>query len=818
MRQSIVTDMFNSTWKMDALIETPLAEVKMPATLFVRNPETKDLEQYRGPKPGDGKELPNINVLVRQPWPGATVQSLPPTSPSAEALCYVVRNHDIRGKFEPARAMALNVPKGPAFAALTRGESVQSTDGKTVTPDMVLGPPRLGKGLAIMDVPSPEYVESLVNRPEWKSPAVTTELKSFVWILGPGVGDHPKLREFVASMSHCKHTVSSPDYCPDYLAFTSSAASAIRLARLKGDSYSIPVHDNVTLPQRGIPPNGSTLIATATEKAPFEPLEPGLIIDMEPQFGFNKDEVMTPLDTAKTIHRIPRAVEQRMAVTRTRVAKPKFLDYLAQVRKDLPGANAEIISLGTGSSAPSKYRNVSATLLHVPGYGYYLLDCGENTLGQLKRVFDPEELREVLRNLRMIWISHLHADHHLGTASLIKAWYKENYVNDIKQSTKPELDMRKILEEKRLVVVSDEMMITWLEEYAAVEDYGADKVLTLCAHPDTTGPSITTTFSYRHNRHGGPPFGKTAPFRTELSFTDDSSPLTTLLKSATGLENILATNVKQCRGSLAVYLVFSHGFKVSYSGVCRPSDKFASIGHGSTVLIHEATFDNDMVGSALAKRHSTAAEAIEVGRRMQARSILLTHFSQRYQKVAHIDQQAGTSQDRATSSEITPVAEIDSADADIPFDDPEGQSAPPQSAALLLDDIHFPQPGRPSLARNASQVPDINTPVAAAMDYMRIKVGDIALAQAFSPALEKLINIMERASEQAAEEAKQKRQEEEEARKTKKNKKFAQTKAAAAVATVAAAATTTEEPTKSTVSVWSASESESGWETSDYEE
>jgi hypothetical protein len=32
--------------------------------------------------------------------------------------------------------------------------------------------------------------------------------------------------------------------------------------------------------------------------------------------------------------------------------------------------------------------------LKVPGYGYYLLDCGENTLGQLKRVFEPEELRE----------------------------------------------------------------------------------------------------------------------------------------------------------------------------------------------------------------------------------------------------------------------------------------------------------------------------------------------------------------------------------------------------------------------------------------
>ncbi|KAJ5578721.1 uncharacterized protein N7459_007685 [Penicillium hispanicum] len=818
MRQSVVTDMFNSKWKMDALVETPLAQVKMPATLFVRNPETKDLEQYRGPKPGDGKPLPKINVLVRQPWPGATVQRLPPTSPSAEALCYVVRNHDIRGKFEPAKAIGLGVPKGPCFAALTRGESVQSEDGKTVTPEMVLGPSRLGKGVAIMDVPSPEYVEGLVNRPEWKSPAVTTELKSFIWILGPGVGDHPRLREFVASMSHCKHTVSSPDYCPNYLAFPSSAASTIRLACLNGDMYPVPVHDNVAPSQREATGEGSAPSGSAPADAIFEPLQPGLIINMEPQFELNRDEVTTPLDTTKTIHRIPRAVEKRMEVTRKRIAKSRFTQELAQIRKNLPGANAEIIALGTGSSAPSKYRNVSGTLLHVPGTGYYLFDCGENTLGQLKRIFEPEQLREVLRNLRMIWISHLHADHHLGTAALIKAWYQENYGVKSKPAAKLELDMGEILKEKRLVVVSDEMMISWLEEYASVEDYGADKLLTLCAFPDSSGSSITTTFTHRHSRHGGPPFGLHAPYRTKLSFTDESSPLTPLLKSATGLDNILTTYVKHCRGSLAVSLVFPDGFKVSYSGDCRPSDKFVSIGHGSTVLIHEATFDKDMVGSAIAKRHSTAGEAIEVGRRMQARSIFLTHFSQRYQKIAHIEQETDKKQDRDVSSKVAPAPEIDPADADIPFDDPEDQPAPPHSAGLLTDDMHFSQSSQP-LPHGNAQVPGVNTPIVAAMDYMRIKVGDIAIAQAYSPAFEKLVEVLERASDQVAEAAKQKRQEEEDARKAKKNKKFAQAKAPVAAATIAAVAVAseTEEPANP-VSVWSASESEEGWETSDYEE
>lgn len=820
VRQSIVTDMFNSSWKMDSLVETPLAEVNMPAAMFVRNPETKDLEPYKGPAPGDGRPLPDIKVLVRQPWPGATVGRLPPTAPSKEALCYIVRNHDFRGKFDPAKAKALKVPKGPAYAALSRGESVQSEDGKTVTSDMVLGPPRLGKGVAVMDVPSPEYVEDLVNRPEWKSSSVTTELKAFIWILGPGVGDHPKLREFVASMSHCEHTVSSPDYCPNYLALPSAAESAIRLARLKGDSYSIPVHDNVTLPQKGLQA-GPASQAVSLDNLPFKTLAPGLVIDMEPEFKVNTTDVMAPLNTAQTIHKIPVSVEQRMSVIRTRVAKPEFQKRLAEIRKDLPGANAEIIALGTGSSSPSKYRNVSATLVHAPGYGYYLLDCGENTLGQLRRVFEPEKLREVLQNLRMIWVSHLHADHHLGTATVIKAWYQEVYGGNSRTASQPETDLAKILQEKRLFVVSDEMMMAWLEEYAAVEDYGFDKLVPLCAFPDTAGASITTKFVYRHSRDGSGPYGRDKPNKTTLDFNDETSPLTPLLKAATGLNDILTTRVKHCRGALALSMVFPDGFKVSYSGDCRPSDKFASIGQGSSVLIHEATFQDDMVGSALAKRHSTAAEALEVGRRMQARSILLTHFSQRYQKIAYVDQRAGTKDHYSVEPAKKDRAAVarNSDDADIPFDDPEGPSEPTASAASLLDDIRFPRPGQAGLARSDVHIPGVTAPVAAAMDYMRIKVGDLALAQAYAPALEKLIDLMERDSEQRAEIAKQKLQEEEEARKAKKNQKFGKKHAAAAAAAVAVAtATVSAEPEEPKRSIYSASESESGWETSDLEE
>lgn len=42
-----------------------------------------------------------------------------------------------------------------------------------------------------------------------------------------------------------------------------------------------------------------------------------------------------------------------------------------------------------------------------------MLDCGEGTLGQIER-FYGEKAEEVIRKLKAIYISHLHADHHIG--------------------------------------------------------------------------------------------------------------------------------------------------------------------------------------------------------------------------------------------------------------------------------------------------------------------------------------------------------------------------------------------------------------------
>ncbi|KAJ6394649.1 hypothetical protein OIU77_023790 [Salix suchowensis] len=88
---------------------------------------------------------------------------------------------------------------------------------------------------------------------------------------------------------------------------------------------------------------------------------------------------------------------------------------LENIRRD----DLEVVLLGTGSSQPSKYRNVTSIYINLFSKGSLLLDCGEGTLGQLKRRYGVEGADNAVRKLRCIWISHIHADHHTGLARIL---------------------------------------------------------------------------------------------------------------------------------------------------------------------------------------------------------------------------------------------------------------------------------------------------------------------------------------------------------------------------------------------------------------
>ena len=110
--------------------------------------------------------------------------------------------------------------------------------------------------------------------------------------------------------------------------------------------------------------------------------------------------------------------------------------------------------------------------------------------------------------------------------------------------------------------------------------------------------------------------------------------------------------VAHCLRSYAVVIDGTSFGRVAYSGDCRPSNRFADVAFGADLLIHEATFEIGMEEDAVMKRHSTVGEAIDVASKMNAKSLVLTHFSQRYPKIPPLKE----SNDREQATETIPIA------------------------------------------------------------------------------------------------------------------------------------------------------------------
>jgi ribonuclease Z len=592
IREAVVKDMFNSQWKLDTLREMRLADVELPAKIFVRN-DQGHIEPYEGP---GADEAPDTKVLVRLPWPAAKIEQLPRTRPSKQSMCYIVKCQDRRGKFNVEEATKLGVAKTD-FKKLTAGESVPGKDGSIVTPDMVIGAAIEGHGFAIVDLPSADLISDLLERHEWSDREILRNVDNIYWILPNDITlEHPELRDFITARPSVKHIVLGRAVSPNLLALESPTSQVIKMNRIDEDRFPLPIFDTKEPSSLGQDLESVAEIGRT-----------GLKFQLAPKPTFLTDALVPVMDTAKPIQELMALMPQVLRLAddaRKSVSDPTFLAEVEQSQQDLPCPEAEIIPLGTGSAMPSKYRNVSATLLRVPGWGNYLLDCGENTLGQLRRSFGYAGADAILRDLRAIYISHAHADHHLGTISIIARW-REVAPND---------------DGSKLAIIATPKYQGFVREFHQVQELSPERLIpiTLRSTSHRPVPGTLAQPSYFDHSHADTPY----------------------------LPKIEACYVDHCfEATAAVFTFPDTGLKIAYSGDCRPSAAFADLGRGAHLLIHECTFDDELGGDAVAKKHSTLSEALDVGRQMKARRILLTHFSQRYPKLPVVSEEAVRAQD-----------------------------------------------------------------------------------------------------------------------------------------------------------------------------
>ena len=212
-----------------------------------------------------------------------------------------------------------------------------------------------------------------------------------------------------------EHLIARSDEFLCDIAYRSTAWISLKLSLIDGDVFRLPFgvasDSSESYP---LPPNATFL--QPYHQIRMQPPAPPKILSAHPRdiaFPTNADDIKIACRHLKEeLPDYASACEQARQSVR---ADPRWTETARDA-----GSDIVVTTLGTGSALPSKYRNVSSTHLDIPDLGGILLDAGEGTLGQLRRRFGITGLRQFYETLRLIFISHMHADHHLGLQRVLE--------------------------------------------------------------------------------------------------------------------------------------------------------------------------------------------------------------------------------------------------------------------------------------------------------------------------------------------------------------------------------------------------------------
>lgn len=591
----------------------------------------KDTSKANDPDPDSYKSDPSeteIQTHVRLP----DISNLADPQ-SQTSLSFVIRFVPVRGKFDPVKAKALGVKPGISFRNLTNGEPVLNDKNEMIHPHQVLDPAKSFKKLVILDIPDLSYLHNSISSEEWFSTDEASgpeEIGLVYHFLGDDIDFMlDEYLNFIKKFpSDCKHVISHSKIADDTLVFRTYAIHLLKLKCLLNNSFNLPHIEKHT------PIGGDSGLVKLQSLQQFTVEASGITESSENVVN----------DTWSSLY------DAEISQTElSKTSKEALLDN-AVLPLDLPRESnslkdlVQVVTLGTGSALPSIHRNVLSNLVRIPyldkeinqiKYNSILLDGGENTIGSLTRNFGHngrEHLKQIFDELRLIHLSHLHADHHLGIISVISAWFDANKHNDKKLYLVIPWQYNNFVSEwykleqhtggidlRRIVYISCEEFMRFPEQ--ELEQYSID--------------DFEEKFDSGHLNDHIPKAGAFPP----------STALIEQLYHDLNIESIQTVRAIHCYWSYSISLTFklsgAENFKVSFSGDTRPSTRFIDIGYDSDLLIHEASLDNDLIEEAIAKKHSTLVEAVKVSQLMNCPKVILTHFSARFSEKHSFIESAG---------------------------------------------------------------------------------------------------------------------------------------------------------------------------------
>ncbi|MFU1517868.1 ribonuclease Z [Vreelandella alkaliphila] len=275
-----------------------------------------------------------------------------------------------------------------------------------------------------------------------------------------------------------------------------------------------------------------------------------------------------------------------------------------------------LLFLGTSAGVPTKQRNVSGIALRESkGKGWYLVDCGEGTQHQVLHT------KLSFHSLKAILITHVHGDHCYGLPGILAS---------------AAMGGRKA----PLTIVAPASIKTWLEATCEVTQLCLPFALEFIASDDL--PSVefeniaVETFSLSHRVAS---YAYTFTERKIDAALDmeklaqkgiPRGPLWGQLKQGVDIE-FAGEQLKSHD-----YLIFKNKpRKVVIAGDNDQPDLLSEACAEAQVLVHEATYTEEMAEKASDVGHSYAKLVAAFAESIKLPSLVLTHFSPRYQFSLH---------------------------------------------------------------------------------------------------------------------------------------------------------------------------------------
>jgi ribonuclease Z len=284
----------------------------------------------------------------------------------------------------------------------------------------------------------------------------------------------------------------------------------------------------------------------------------------------------------------------------------------------------EVTILGSSSATPIFNRNPTSQALNI-NERLYLIDCAEGTQQQMLR-FGIKASR-----IEYIFISHLHGDHYLGLVGLLSSLHLNGRTKSL--TIFAPAPLKEIV---NLQLKYSETVLQYQINYVDTNPYKPEVIL---SNQDVIVETIpldhridTTGFLFKQKKRNR------KLLKEKLEELNIPVEYYTALKKGNDYTANNGSVYKNDTLTLDPEEPKSYAFCSDTIYTYKYFEQIKNV----TLLYHEATFLNDMLGRAQSTYHTTALQAGMVAAAVGAKELLLGHFSARYKTLNELLDEART--------------------------------------------------------------------------------------------------------------------------------------------------------------------------------